>query len=54
MPADALLIMVTLTVAVVAIRILLDLGAHVSRYRRYTRSYPATRSMRGRVWRSTR
>lgn len=41
-------------VLLLAIRVGADLLAHVSRYRRYLRQYPATRSQRGNVWRHTR
>lgn len=37
--------------AVVAVRLVLDLAAHVSRYRRYRRTYPAANP--GRVWAHT-
>jgi hypothetical protein len=31
-----------------------DFLAHVSRYRRHIRQYPATKSMRGLIWKRTR
>lgn len=30
-----------------------DLIAHIYRYRRYLRQYPATKDMRGHVWKHT-
>lgn len=41
-----------LFVAVVTIRQVLELAAHVGRYRRYRRTYPAAN--RSRVWRHVR
>lgn len=35
------------------LRVALDLLAHYGRYRRHLRMYPATRRIRGSVWRST-
>lgn len=45
---------VAFSVLMLTARAALDLAAHVARYRRYLRQYPATRSQRGNVWRFTR
>lgn len=43
---------VAVLAAALALSVLLNLAAHVARYRDYRRSYPA--APRGRVWRHTR
>lgn len=42
---------VALFFLVLALKAGADLAAHYSRYRKHLRDYPATKRMRGKVWR---